>query len=78
MKHANVLWRQWADEELINYKQVNFVHDEWVTECYDSLDAAERLGKLQADSISEIGKRLNLYCPLAGTTQVGYNWGEVH
>lgn len=78
MKHANILWRKWADEARINYKQVNFVHDEWVTECYDSYDAACRLGELQAESIAEVGRRLNIYCPLAGSTDVGFNWGEVH
>jgi len=78
MKHANRLWRYWADEALINYKQVNFVHDEWQTECYDSLDAAEYLGQLQCSSLVEVGKRLGVYCPLAGSTDIGRNWYDTH
>lgn len=78
MKHANILWREWADEARIEYKQVNFVHDEWQTECYGSLDAAEYLGELQRNSIVEVGKRLGVYCPLAGSTDIGRNWYDTH
>lgn len=78
MKHANILWRKWADEARVNYKQVNFVHDEWQTECYDSLDAAEYLGGLQRNSIVEVGKKLGIYCPLAGSTDIGRNWYDTH
>ena len=78
MKHANLLWREWADKEKIQYKQVNFVHDEWQTQVYDSRDAAERIGVLQCDSLTEVGKRLNCYCPLSGETSIGHNWLETH
>lgn len=78
MKWANRLWRQWADDERINYKQVNYVHDEWQTECYGSLDMAERLGELQRNSIVQAGKDLGVYCPLAGSTDIGRNWCETH
>ena len=78
MKHANILWRKWADALKINYKQVNFVHDEWQTECYDSLDAAEQLGELQRRSIVEVGEALGVYCPLAGSTDIGRNWYDTH
>lgn len=78
MKHANVLWQQWADKERIKYKQVNFVHDEWQTEVNDSLDAAERLGELQRESIVQVGKDLGVYCPLAGSTDIGKTWYDTH
>lgn len=78
MKHANILWRQWADREKINYKQVNFVHDEWQTEVNDSRDAAERLGYLQCRSLTVTGERLGCYCPMAGETRIGTNWLETH
>ena len=78
MKHANILWRNWADKEKIKYKQVNFVHDEWQTEVMDSMDAAERLGELQRNSIVEVGKVLNVYCPLAGSTDIGRTWYDTH
>ena len=78
MKWANRLWRQWADEERIVYKQVNYVHDEWQTECYGSMDMAERLGELQRNSIVQAGKDLRVYCPLAGSTDIGRNWRDTH
>lgn len=78
MKHANVLWRRWADEEGINYKQVNFVHDEWVTECVGYEEEAERLGVLQKLSIKQAGEDLGVRCPLEGQYAVGKNWYEVH
>lgn len=78
MKHANLLWRNWADREKIDYTQVNFVHDEWQTEVRGSRDAAERLGDLQCRSLTEVGKRLGCYCPLAGETKIGRNWLETH
>ncbi len=78
MKHANILWREWADQEKIDYTQVNFVHDEWQTEVRGSRDAAERIGVLQCDAITQVGKDLNLYCPLSGETIIGHNWLETH
>lgn len=78
MKWANRLWRQWATEEKIKFKQVNFVHDEWQTECYESLDGAERLGELQRNSIVQAGVDLGIYCPLAGSTDIGKNWYDTH
>ena len=79
MKHANLLWRNWADKEKIKYRQVNFVHDEWVTECLGDRSMAEHLGFLQQKSIEQVGKDLGVYCPLAGgIPKIGKNWKEVH
>jgi DNA polymerase-1 len=78
MKHANRLWRQWADEAGINYKQVNDVHDEWQTEVKGSRDEAEALAELQRQSIEQTGRDLNVYCPLAGSSSIGKNWYETH
>ena len=78
MKWATRLWREAADKEHINYKLVNLVHDEWVSEVYDSEDAARRLGELQCQAIKQTGLDLEVYCPLAGSTSVGFNWAEVH
>ena len=78
MKHANRLWRSVATEEKILFKQVDFVHDEWQTECHGSLDMAERLGEIQRNAIEQVGKDLRLYCPLAGSTDIGSNWLETH
>lgn len=78
MKHANVLWRQWAHEEGIPYKQVNFVHDEFVTEVPGDRSLAERLGVLQSKAITAVGERFGLRCPLAGEFKLGLNWLDVH
>lgn len=78
MKWATRLWKEWATDEKINYKLVNFVHDEWQTECYGSRDQAERLGELQRNAIVQAGKDLGVYCPLAGSTDIGRNWYDTH
>lgn len=78
MKHANILWRHWADRAKLNYKQVNFIHDEWQTQVYGSRDAAEYLGHLQCKALEEVGKRLEAYCPMAGETRIGKNWLDTH
>lgn len=76
MKHANVLWRTRAKAEGIWFRQVDFVQDEWQTECEDK--DAERLGEIQRWSIEETGKNLGIICPLAGSTKIGRNWLECH
>lgn len=90
MKHANVLWRKELDERLLRrernasadlpdlYKQVNFVHDEWQTEVRGSREAAEYVGRLQADSIKRTGESFQLRCPMAGQYALGKNWLETH
>ena len=78
MKHANILWRDWLDREKIKYKQVNFVHDEWQTQVYDSLDAAHRVGELQCKALKVAGEQLNTFCPMSGETRVGQTWLETH
>lgn len=78
MRRARRLWHQWATEAKIEYAQVNDVHDEWQTECFGSQDMCEHLGLLQRQSIEQVGKDLNLYCPLAGSTDYGKNWLETH
>jgi len=77
MKHANILWRKWAAEEDIRFKQVDFVHDEWQSEAY-TLEEAHRLGSLKCDAIIATGKELELRCPLAGEYKIGRNWMETH
>lgn len=78
MKHANIRWREWADNEKIDYKQVNFVHDEWQTEVRGSEDAARRLGELQCRALTVVGDELGCYCPMAGETRIGSNWLDTH
>jgi len=78
MKHACILWRNKARELGLQFRQVNFVHDEFQTESFGSRENAEQLGCLQRDSIVEVGLRLGLRCPLAGNYKIGKNWLETH
>ncbi len=78
MKHSNVLWRKELDTTSIKYKQVNFVHDEWQTEVYDTELQAKGVGLVQVASIQTTGKNLGLLCPLDGSYSVGRNWKETH
>lgn len=78
MKHANVLWRSRLNDEGVWFKQVNFVHDEWQTKVRNSLTLAEKVGKIQAQAITDVGVMLNLNCPLSGSSSYGYNWLETH
>jgi len=78
MKHANVMWRKELDGLKINYKQINWVHDEWVTEVQGDIDIGRTCGIVQAASIKRIGEEFNLRCPMGGEYKVGKNWLEVH
>lgn len=90
MTHANILWRQWAKEEGIPFRQIDFVHDEWQTEVpivsalkYDNknnpyTDELLRLSELQCKAIEQTGKDLGILCPLAGSSQTGWNWRDTH
>lgn len=80
MKEANILWRQWLEEKEVDFewKQVGFVHDEFITEVFGEIQDAQLVGELQAESIKVVGERLALNCPLAGAWQTGLNWYEIH
>lgn len=78
MKKANLIWREKADELGIKYKQINLVHDEFLAEVTGTYEDAVLLGKLQADSIREVGQLYGLRCPMGGESKVGRNWLEVH
>ncbi len=84
MKRATLKWH----DKLKNYDAnlVNFVHDEWQTEVPNDMKIALEVAKLQADSLEEVGKELNLLCPLAGSYwndddkdyTVATNWSKTH
>lgn len=78
MKHSNVLWQKELKTTGIQYKQVNFVHDEWQTMVKGTREEADEVGRIQRKSIETTGTELGLFCPLAGTTKIGTNWAETH
>lgn len=78
MKHANVIWRYIADKEGLQYKQVNWCHDEFVTEVKGGYSNAERMATIQRWSISYVGRKFKLKCPMGGESKIGKNWLECH
>lgn len=78
MKMANILWRQDVKKAGYDFKQVNLVHDEFVTEVRGGRENAEAVGQLQSRSIARVGELLKLKCPLAGEYKTGKNWLDVH
>lgn len=67
-------------------KLVNFVHDEWQSECKNNMEVALTIAKLKADALRQVGEDLKLNCPLAGSYwnddlkdyTIGTNWSVTH
>lgn len=78
MKHANLEWQDEVRRRGISCRQVNLVHDEFVTEVSGTSADCNLVGQLQCDAISHTGRLFQLKCPLAGEYKVGKNWLEVH
>jgi DNA polymerase-1 len=84
MKSATLKW--WQKLEDYDAKLVNFVHDEWQTECPNNVETALKIAKMQADSLEEVGRDLGLLCPLAGSYwnddtkdfTIDTNWSKTH
>lgn len=83
MKKACLLWTERIEK---NCFLVNFVHDEWQTEVPNNMEIALKVAKIQADSLREVGEKLKLRCPLAGSYwnedhrdyTIGPNWSVTH
>jgi DNA polymerase I-like protein with 3'-5' exonuclease and polymerase domains len=78
MKMANIIWRKELNERGVRYKQVNLVHDEYVTEVSEDEAITHVVGRLQSDAIRRVGDNLGLRCPLAGEYKIGKTWLAVH
>jgi DNA polymerase-1 len=78
MKQANILWREIVSGKAIPYRQVNLVHDEFVTAVRSDYGIATEVGEIQAQCIAEVGVRNKLMCPLRGDSKVGKTWLEIH
>ena len=86
MKHATIRWYERLKELGIEFKLVNLVHDEWQTECNNSMDIALTIAREQADSLRWVGEKLKLKCPLTGSYwsedlndyTIGTNWKVTH
>jgi DNA polymerase-1 len=78
MKHSALQWTEQLDDRGIDYKLVTWPHDEWQTEVKGDRETAETVGLIQRVSIETTGTKLGLFCPLAGSSDIGKNWGETH
>jgi len=78
MKTANLIWEDRLNQEGVPFKQVDFVHDEWQTECPRDRRLAEYIGQAQSDAIRVAGETLRLNCPMQGNFRVGRNWYDTH
>lgn len=86
MKKACIKWYEMLEDIKDLWKIVNFVHDEWQTECVNDFQVALRIAKTQADSLRIVGEELGLKCPLAGSYwnddhkdyTIGLNWSVTH
>jgi len=84
MKMATLKWEHKLKD--MDAMLVNFVHDEWQTECPNNMEVAIRIAKMQADSLREVGEDLKLHCPLAGSYwndddkdyTIATNWSKTH
>lgn len=84
MKTATLLWH--PELKKFDARLVNFVHDEWQTECPNDVSIALQIAKLQADSLRIVGEQLGLRCPLAGSYwndddkdyTIATNWAHTH
>jgi DNA polymerase-1 len=76
MKKANQLWRAELFKLKVPFKQVNFVHDEWVVETYPQY--ADTVSEVLAQAIVDAGIYFKLNCPLAGSGEVGKTWYDIH
>lgn len=78
MKHACEMWKGILDRLKIDYRLINWVHDEWVTEVKGGEEVAKKVGRIQAWSIAKVGKMFKLNCPMGGESKIGKDWLEVH
>lgn len=78
MKYAWIKWHDELIEKGMSFREVNWVHDEWVTEVLGSKDDCEIIGRTQSDAIRKVGEDFHLRCPMGGEYKVGKNWLEVH
>lgn len=87
MKKSTLWWMdKLIEEDILDWLVVNFVHDEWQTECCNDFKIALRIAEIQAESLRVVGEQLNLNCPLAGSYwnedakdyTIGVNWSQTH
>lgn len=78
MKKAMGIWYPVLKQQEVDFKLVDFVHDEWVIETRRCIATAKYILKVVTNSIRQAGEALKLKCPMKGNGQIGRNWAVVH
>ena len=76
MKGACRQWQQQFREDGVEFYMHTWPHDEWQTSVLP--DFVPYAQETQIQSIRDQAKRLNLNCPLEGSSSHGLNWKETH
>ena len=78
MKHTLINFHAKARAELIDFKLVGFIHDEYQIEVKGTKEEAQHLGQLVATTMTETGEQLGFKIPTPGSYEVGLNWLDTH
>lgn len=78
MKHAMRKWNEDLRGDMIRYKPLTWVHDEWQTEVIGSREEAEHVEKVQAESIAWAGRELGFLIETPGSGSIGRDWSQTH
>ena len=78
MKHTKLNFHKAARAELINFKLVTFVHDEYQVEVVGTQEEAAHLGELIANTMLKTGEDLGFLIPTPGQFKVGKDWYQTH
>lgn len=77
MTHWTIQWRKEAKKAGIDFKHVNFVHDEVQVEV-NTMDEALALKDIQKKAMEYVNDKFNIFCPFDVETNIGTNWSESH
>lgn len=72
-----VEWRKMAKDSGLWFRQVDYVHDEVQVEVETEEDG-KKLIQIQQRAIEKVSEDLGLFCPLAVSGDIGYNWSQTH
>lgn len=78
MKGACREWMAELRRNKIDFELYTWPHDEWQTGVPDDSGIISFVQRVQIDAIRHQADRLNLNCPLEGSSDVGNSWLETH
>lgn len=78
MAKANIIWDKELKDIDIPFKQVAFVHDEWLVEVPNVHQYPQRTGSHQAAALTQAGLELGIKARITGKPKIGRTWYDVH